>query len=72
MENKPINETHEEILRFIKNLKFKKKLFGGADEDDVLKKIEELNRLYETALLNERIRYNQLINQLKGGDKEDE
>ena len=43
-------------------------MFGGVDEDDVLKKIGELNSLYETALLNERARYDALLAQYQGGD----
>ena len=38
------NETVEDIIRWIRKLKFKKKLIGGVDEADVLKKIEELKR----------------------------
>ena len=55
------NEVHEEILSWIKKLKFKKQVFGGVDEADVLKKMEELNTLYEKALLAERARYNALL-----------
>ena len=62
------NETQEDIVRWIKKLKFKKKLIGGVDEADVLKKIEELNSLYEKALLNERARYDALLKEAKGGD----
>lgn len=59
---------YEDILQWIKKLKFKKKLFGGVDEADVYKKIEELNSLYEKALLNERARYDALLKEAKGGD----
>lgn len=55
------NEVQKEILGWLKSVKFKKKLFGGVDEDDVLKKLEELNSLYEAALLSERTRYNTLL-----------
>ena len=68
MEKEPISETHKDIVRWIQKLKFKKKIFGGVDEDDVLKKIGELNSLYETALLNERARYDALLAQYQGGD----
>lgn len=69
MEDNAINEIHEEILKWIKSMSFKKKIIGGVDEEDVLKKIEELNSLYEKALISERIRYNTLLNQYKkGGD----
>ena len=68
MKKEPIRETHKEIVRWIQKLKFKKRMFGGVDEDDVLKKIGELNSLYETALLNERARYDALLAQYQGGD----
>ena len=68
MKKEPISETHKDIVRWIQKLKFKKKMFGGVDEDDVLKKIGELNSLYETALLNERARYDALLAQYQGGD----
>ena len=70
MEKEPISETHKDIVRWIQKLKFKKKIFGGVDEEDVLKKIGELNSLYETALLNERARYDALLAQYQGGDSE--
>lgn len=61
-------EIQEEIIRWIKNVKFKRRIFGGIDEADVLKKLEELNSLYEKALLNERARYDALLQeQRKGG-----
>lgn len=68
MKKEATNETQEDIVQWIKKLKFKKKLIGGVDEADVLKKIEELNSLYEKALLNERARYDALLRESKGGD----
>lgn len=68
MKKKIINSTHRDIVLWIRQLKFKKKLFGGVDEEDVLKKIGELNSLYEKALLQERARYDALLNASKGGD----
>lgn len=68
MEKESINETHEDIVRWIKNLKLKRKMFGGVDEADVLKKLDELNSLYEKALLDERARYNALLHEAKGED----
>lgn len=67
MKKEATNETQEDIVQWIKKLKFKKKLIGGVDEADVLKKIEELNSLYEKALLNERARYDALLREAKGG-----
>ncbi len=62
MKNKPENNAehgrdiiceYSEVLDMIKNLKFKKKFFGGVDEADVWKKIYELNRLYEKLIIAE-------------------
>lgn len=68
MKKKIINSTHRDIVLWIRQLKFKKKLFGGVDEEDVLKKIGELNSLYEKALLQERARYDALLKAHKGGE----
>ncbi len=71
MEDKSSKETRERILSWVKHLKFKKKFIGGVDEADVLKKMEELNDLYERALLQERARYDALLEVYKGGDAAD-
>ncbi len=68
MDNHDIDNIQSEILEWVKTIKFKKKLIGGLDEEDVLKKIEELNRLYEKALMCERTKYNTLLESLQGGD----
>lgn len=68
MAKESISETHADIVEWMKKLKFKRKLFGGVDEDDVLKKLSELNSLYEAALLAERARYNALLERRTGGD----
>ena len=39
----------EEVSLFLKKLRFKRKLFGGLDEADVWKKLEELQQLYRKA-----------------------
>lgn len=46
----------QEIQNWLKSVQFKKKLFGGVDEVEVWKKIEELNSLYERVLIAERAR----------------
>lgn len=63
MANESINSTHAEICEWLKKLRFKRKFIGGVDEDDVLRKMAELNALYEAALLSERERYNALLSQ---------
>ncbi|MCF0259257.1 MAG: hypothetical protein HUJ54_05305 [Erysipelotrichaceae bacterium] len=53
--------TNDPIASFLKTVKFKRKLFGGVDEKDVWKKIDELNELYKAELRAERARFNLLL-----------
>ena len=50
----------EAVMTMLKQVKFKRRVFGGVDEEDVWKKIEKLNSLYAEALKVERIRYSVL------------
>ena len=59
------NPELETIARWLASVKFKKKALGGYDPLDVWKKIEELNALYEDALVSERVRYNMLLRQIR-------
>lgn len=56
-----INQEHKEIIKWFQTVKFRRTLFGGVDENDVWKKLQELNRLYESAIRAERERYNILL-----------
>ncbi|MCD8380104.1 MAG: hypothetical protein LUC95_07305 [Lachnospiraceae bacterium] len=56
-EMEPQNAEHEKMLEWLKSVKFKRTLVGGVDEADVWKKLDELNALYEAALIAERVRY---------------
>lgn len=58
---------YRKVAQWLAAVKFRKKAVGGLDPTDVWKKIEELNRLYEDALLAERVRYNLLIRQARAG-----
>ena len=58
------NSEFRKIASWLSCVKFRKKLFGGLDEVDVWKKIEELNRYYENALIAERVRYDMRLEQL--------
>lgn len=40
----------KEISSYLKSLKFKKKIIGGIDEEDVWKKIKKLDELYQKEL----------------------
>lgn len=67
----------EEITAFIEKMKFSRKLFGGVDELDVLRQMEELQKLYRSvyerrvaydrALLDEK---DAVIRKLKCNEKE--
>ena len=65
------NYCLENVTEWLKKVRFKKKLFGGVDERDVWKKIDELNNLYSNALIVERARYDALLQAANSGDVED-
>lgn len=56
-----LSDEQLNIRKWLKEVRFKKKLFGGVSEADVWKKIAELNEHYEAALTAERVRYNVLM-----------
>ena len=64
----PVSDNPEldQVARWLSSVKFKKKTMGGLDPVDVWKKLEELNVLYENALVAERVRYNLMLRQLMG------
>ena len=51
----------ERVEDFLKNVKFRKQIFGGVSEKDVWTKIGELNELYRQGILAERARYDALL-----------
>lgn len=58
MEDTSHNLSQTELLvDWLRKVRFKRRLFGGVDEKDVWKKIDELNTFYETALQIERARF---------------
>lgn len=59
----PLNREQKRILIWLRKVRFRRKLVGGVDERDVWKKIEELNEMYNLALLAERARYDALLRQ---------
>lgn len=66
MEHKPkssdkLSREQKKIAQWLKQVKFRKTLFGGVSERDVWKKIGELNEMYNTALVAERARYDALL-----------
>lgn len=61
MKNNYESENLKEIEEWLENVRFRKQFFGGVSEQDVWKKISELNEMYEAALKAERIRYDTLL-----------
>ncbi|WP_176763087.1 hypothetical protein [Parafannyhessea umbonata] len=60
-QQEPLSEEQEELLAWLKAMKFKRVKFGGVSEEDVWKKISELNRRYDACLRAERARYDALL-----------
>ena len=56
-----LSPEQQELVQWFKSVKFKPSVLGGVDESDVWKKLEQLNHLYEAALVAERARYNALM-----------
>ena len=56
-----LSPEQQELVQWLQSVKFKPAILGGVDESDVWKKLEQLNRLYEAALVAERARYNALM-----------
>lgn len=46
----------EELRQWLSKVKFRRVPFGGVDEADVWKKLDELNSLYEKLLLIQQTR----------------
>lgn len=64
-ENQVLNHEYEKLQNWFQTVKFRKVLFGGVDEVQLWKKLEELNKLYEAAVSAERARYDALIGEYK-------
>ncbi len=58
---KALNREQEKLRQWFQEVKFRKVLFGGVDEIQLWKKLEELNQIYETSLSAERARYDALL-----------
>lgn len=58
-----LGREQKRIRQWLKQVRFRKSLFGGVDERDVWKKIGELNDMYNAALVAERARYDALLEQ---------
>lgn len=58
-----LNREQLEIINWLREVRFRKQLFGGVNEQDVWKKIEKLSEMYDVALKAERIRFDVLLNE---------
>lgn len=67
-EKTTVSSEHQNIIKWLKNVRFRKQLFGGVSEADVWKKIDELNQLYDEALMAEHIRCETLLTEFKKGN----
>lgn len=56
-----LNHEQQRIADWLQEVRFRKRLLGGIDENDVWKKLEQLNNMYESALSAERARYDALL-----------
>lgn len=61
IKNNRLLQEEQDILDWFENVHFKPAAFGGVQEADVYKKLEELNRLYKAAMSAERARYDALL-----------
>ena len=62
-----MSREQRRIAEYLKQVKFRKQLFGGVSERDVWKKIGELNEMFNSALVAERARYDALLEQQRAG-----
>ena len=59
--NQAMPAERAEIISWLKKVRFRRRIFGGVDEQNVWRKISELDQLYTKALEAERIRYDTLL-----------
>lgn len=60
-----LSQAQWHIADWLDTVHFRRKYFGGVDEADVWKKLNELNTMYDNALMNERARYDALLEKQK-------
>ena len=66
-----LGREQKRIRQWMKQVRFRRRLFGGVDERDVWKKIGELNDMYNAALVAERARFDALLEQRVGPEAAD-
>lgn len=58
-------KERQKVIQWLKEVKFRRKLFWGLDQRDVWNKLSQLDQLYAEALEAERVRYDTLLDQHK-------
>lgn len=70
-EKEVLNQEQLSIMNWLQSVKFRKQIFGGLNQEDVWKKIHELDEMYEAALRAERIRYDVLLERQRSSIQEE-
>lgn len=61
------SRSMEDVARYIKRMKFRKRLFGGVDEADVWRQLEALHKEYEAVFTRQELKYETLLEEAYGG-----
>ncbi len=56
-------KTMEDIAEMFRRLKFRKKLFGGVEEQDVWKKLDDIQKAYRSAYEAQAVRYETILSE---------
>ena len=54
-------KTMDDIAEMFRRLKFRKKLFGGVEEQDVWKKLDDIQKAYRSAYEAQAVRYETIL-----------
>ena len=60
-DKRSVSEQEAKIASWLRDVKFRRQIFGGVSEKDVWTKISQLNEMYNQAILAERVRYDALL-----------
>ena len=60
-------ELEDRIAAWLREVKFRKRVFGGVDEADVWERFRALNDMYREAWIAERARYDALLAEREKG-----
>jgi len=60
-DKRSVSEQEAKIASWLRDVKFRRQIFGGVSERDVWTKISQLNEMYNQAILAERARFDALL-----------